>query len=260
MTKITLPKLTAADRQSFFDALNQYLVPAYFDSVQYENGTDGTTFETIDEGAARVAVYIKNGVRAMAIDMYYAASATSAPQPKIRIAGAAGITVNLTGGTEINCNSSNYLRSVIVDANHLWVGSLDAATGKIYGSGGFWTQLLLERRANGDVDAVRVYTDTQTTTSYYVSIYTIGVGRTASANDMQPAPAYLRKAAYNQNVRERASTYTELAKLFVEDAGDSTLLDTYLILAASSTDMLATGTLVLGGVTYNVIGVIAYTE
>lgn len=260
MTKITLPTLAVGDRQSFFDALNQYLVPAYFDSVQYENGTDGTTFDSIDEGAARVAVYLKNGVRAMAIDMGYAATATSAPTPKIRIAGAAGITVNLTGGTEINCYSSNYLRSVIVGTNHLWIGSLDAATGKIYGSGLYWTQLLLERKTNGDIDAVRVYTDTQTSSSYYVSIYTIGVGRTTSVNDMQIIPVYLKKTAYNSNVREKANTYTELAKLFVEDAGDSTLLDTYLILAASSTDMLATGTLVLGGVTYNVIGVIAYTE
>lgn len=257
MTKITLPALTPADRQSFVTALNGYLIPDYFDSVQYENGTDGTTFDSIDEGAARVAVYLKNGVRAMAIDMYYAYSSGSTPAPNIRIAGAAGITVNLTGGTEINGGS--YFNSAITDANHLWLGCLDAEMGKITGSGVYWPQLLLEKGSNGTINATRVKIDTQTSSSYYVEFYTIAVGRSAT-NTMQEVPVGVAKYAYNKVKRKVINTYTELARLFVEEAEDSVLLNTYLILTASSNDMLATGMLTLNGVTYSVIGLLAYTE
>ena len=257
MTKITLPTLTAADRQSFITALNGYLIPDYFDSVQYENGTDGTTFESIDEGAARVAVYLKDGVRAMAIDMNYAYSSGSTPVPKICIAGAAGITTTLSGGTTINGGS--YFNSAIIDANHLWLGCLDAEMEKITGSGVYWPQLLLEKGANGTINATRVKIDTSLTTSYYVEFYTIAVGR-STTNTMQEVPVGIAKYAYNQVRRKVINTYTELARLFTEDAEDSVLLDTYLILTASSNDMLATGTLTLNGVTYSVIGLLAYTD
>ena len=255
MTRVTLPAITATDRQSFITALNGYLVPDYFDAVQYENGTDGTTFASIDEGAARVAVYLKDGVRALAIDMYYSAGPNNSPRPTLGIAGASGIGVSMGSGLSIALNPS--VNSLVVDTNHLWLGILDAATGKITGSTQYWPQILFEKGANGTVNASRV--DINTTSSYYMKFFCIAVGRSAT-NTMQEIPVSIAKASAAQATRAKVNTYTELMRLFTEDAEDSVLLNTYLILTASSVDMSAIGTMTLNGTTYRVIGPLAYTE